>query len=318
MKIIFPFLLTCLAFQTILAQEGAKSEGPKWQGKFEQLGQILPTPNEYRTGSGSPGPDYWQQRADYVISAELNDETQSIQGSETITYTNHSPDVLKYLWLQVDQNINAQDNNTKKVTTNSMKDSLTSKEMAVNLALFDFDGGYKINAIKETGSGQSLNYFVNQTMLRLDMPKPLAPGQKFSFQVDWYYKINDRMHGATPNDSRSGYEYFPEDGNYSYAIAQWFPRMCVYDDVVGWQNKQFLGRGEFTLPFGDYKVSLTVPADHIVAGTGMIKNAKDVLTPDQLARYEKAKSTFDRPVIICTQDEAIQREKNHSKEKKTG
>ncbi len=316
MKHIYFFLLTLLTFHFGFAQEPVKTESPKWQGKFEQLGQMLPTPNEYRTGSGAPGPKYWQQEADYVITAELNDETQSIQGSETITYTNNSPDILKYLWLQVDQNINARDNNTNKTTTNSVRDSVNIKELASELALYAFDGGYKIASIKDPLTGQSLNYFVNQTMMRIDLPKPLAGGQKFSFQVDWSYKINDRMHESTPNDGRSGYEYFPEDGNYLYAIAQWFPRMCVYDDAVGWQNKQFLGRGEFTLPFGNYKVRLTVPADHIVAGTGVLKNAKDVLTADQLARYEKANLSFDKPVIICTEEEAAQREKSRAKEKK--
>jgi hypothetical protein len=305
------FPLSHLAF----GQQETKTEAPKWQGKFEQLDQLLPTPNEYRTGSGSPGPKYWQQKADYVISAELNDESQSLSGSETITYTNNSPDVLKYLWLQVDQNINQKDDNSKKSAVNTVRDSISTKEMAVNLQLFDFDGGYKIKSIKDA-SGKALTYFVNQTMLRVDLPQNLASGQKFSFQVEWSFKINDRMNGASRNDSRSGYEYFPEDGNYLYAIAQWFPRMCVYDDVNGWQTKQFLGQGEFTLAFGDYKVKLTVPADHIVAGTGTLKNPASVLTQQQWARYEKAKVTFDKPLIICTQEEAIAREKSKSKDKK--
>jgi hypothetical protein len=301
--------------QLTFAQQATKTETPKWQGKFEQLDQLLPTPNEYRTGSGSPGPKYWQQRADYVITAELNDDTQSLSGAETITYSNNSPDVLKYLWLQVDQNINSKDNNTAKTATNSVRDSVATKELASNLLLYDFDGGYKIKSVKDA-TGKALNYFVNQTMLRIDLPQALGAGQKYTFQIEWSFKINDRMHGQTPNDSRSGYEYFPEDGNYLYAVAQWFPRMCVYDDVNGWQNKQFLGRGEFTLAFGDYKVKLTVPADHIVAGTGSLKNAGAVLTADQLARYEKAKITFDKPLIICTQEEATTREKSKSKEKK--
>jgi hypothetical protein len=305
-------LTVCLSW----AQEPAKTAPPKWQGKFEQLEQTLPTPNEYRTGSGAPGPKYWQQKADYVITAELNDETQSITGSETVTYTNNSPDVLKYLWLQVDQNINAKDNNTAKTATSSVRDSSSTKEVASSLSLYDFPGGYRIISIKDAATGQPINYFVNQTMMRIDLPKSLASGQKFVFQLEWSFNINDRMHGATPNDGRSGYEYFPEDGNYLYAVAQWFPRMCVYDDVVGWQNKQFLGRGEFTLPFGDYKVKLTVPADLIVAATGSLKNAKDVLTAEQLARYEKAKTSYDKPVIICTQEEAVVREKTHVKQKK--
>lgn len=314
MKYIFSFLFMA-AVATMSAQE-IKKESPKWQGKFEQLDQLLPTPNEYRSSSGAPGPKYWQQRADYVINAELNDENQSITGSETITYFNNSPDALKYLWLQLDQNINEKGNNTLKTATNSVRDSVATKTIATNLGLYDFDGGFKIKSIKDA-SGKALAYIINQTMMRVDLLTPLAAGQKISFSVDWSFNINDRVKGATPNDGRSGMEFFPEDGNYLYIIAQWFPRMCVYDDVVGWQNKQFLGQGEFTLSFGNYEVNLTVPADHIMAGTGMVENLKEVLTAEQYARFEKAKTSYDKPVIICTQAEAIAREKTKSKEKKT-
>jgi hypothetical protein len=314
MKYIFSFLFMA-AVATMSAQE-IKKESPKWQGKFEQLDQLLPTPNEYRSSSGAPGPKYWQQRADYVINAELNDENQSITGSETITYFNNSPDALKYLWLQLDQNINEKGNNTLKTATNSVRDSVATKTIATNLGLYDFDGGFKIKSIKDA-SGKALAYTINQTMMRVDLLTPLAAGQKISFSVDWSFNINDRVKGATPNDGRSGMEFFPEDGNYLYIIAQWFPRMCVYDDVVGWQNKQFLGQGEFTLSFGNYEVNLTVPADHIMAGTGMVENLKEVLTAEQYARFEKAKTSYDKPVIICTQAEAIAREKTKSKEKKT-
>ncbi len=314
MKKIF-LLLGILSGVVLFAQE-VKTDAPKWQGKFEQLDQLLPTPNEYRTGSGAPGPKYWQQRADYVINAELHDDTQSITGSETVTYFNNSPDALKYLWLQLDQNINAKDNNTLKTETMSVKDSVSTKSMASDLGLYDFDGGFKIKSLKDL-TGKNLAYTINQTMMRVDLPQSLAAGQKYSFSVEWSFNINDRMHNATPNDGRSGMEYFPEDGNYSYIIAQWFPRMCVYDDVVGWQNKQFLGQGEFTLAFGNYEVNLTVPSDHIVAATGMVQNPKEVLTVDQQARFEKAKTTFDKPVIIATQEEAIVREKIKSKDKKT-
>ena len=314
MKYIFSFLFMA-AVATMSAQE-IKKESPKWQGKFEQLDQLLPTPNEYRSSSGAPGPKYWQQRADYVINAELNDENQSITGSETITYFNNSPDALKYLWLQLDQNINEKGNNTLKTATNSVRDSVATKTIATNLGLYEFDGGFKIKSIKDV-SGKALAYTINQTMMRVDLLTPLAAGQKISFSVDWSFNINDRVKGATPNDGRSGMEFFPEDGNYLYIIAQWFPRMCVYDDVVGWQNKQFLGQGEFTLSFGNYEVNLTVPADHIMAGTGMVENLKEVLTAEQYARFEKAKTSYDKPVIICTQAEAIAREKTKSKEKKT-
>ncbi len=298
---------------SLFAQE--TSSQPTWKGKFEQLDQLLPTPNEYRTGSGAPGPKYWQQRADYVINAELHDDSQSITGSEVITYFNNSPDPLKYLWLQLDQNINRKDNNTLKTKTLSIKDSTSTKTMASDLALFDFDGGYKIKSVKDA-SGNNLPYTINQTMMRVDLPQTLAAGQKLNFSIEWAFNINDRMLNMTPNDGRSGMEYFPEDGNYSYIIAQWFPRMCVYDDVVGWQNKQFLGQGEFTLTFGNYEVNLTVPADHIVAATGMVQNPKEVLTAEQIQRFEKAKTTFDKPVIIVSQAEAIVKEKTKSKEKK--
>ena len=310
------FLLIGILSGVVLFAQEVKTDAPKWQGKFEQLDQLLPTPNEYRTGSGAPGPKYWQQRADYVVNAELHDDTQSITGSETVTYFNNSPDALKYLWLQLDQNINAKDNNTLKTETMSVRDSVSTKSMASDLGLYDFDGGFKIKSVKDM-TGKSLAYTISQTMMRVDLPQPLAAGQKYSFSVEWSFNINDRMHNATPNDGRSGMEYFPEDGNYSYIIAQWFPRMCVYDDVVGWQNKQFLGQGEFTLAFGNYEVNLTVPSDHIVAATGMIQNPKEVLTADQQARFEKAKTTFDKPVIIATQEEAIVREKTKSKDKKT-
>ncbi len=305
-----------LLFLLLVLSVTAYAQSPKWQGKFEQLDQLLPTPNEYRSGSGAPGPRYWQQRADYVINAELNDVNQSITGSETITYFNNSPDALKYLWLQLDQNINDKESNTLKTTNNSVRDSIDAKAIASSLGLHDFDGGFKIKTVKDA-TGKALPYMINATMMRIDLPQALAPGQKLSFSVEWSFNINDRVKGLTPNDGRSGMEYFPKDGNYLYIIAQWFPRMCVYDDVVGWQNKQFLGQGEFTLTFGNYTVNLTVPADHIVAATGMVQNAKEVLTPEQFARFEKAKTSFDKPVIIATQQEAEQREKTKSAAKKT-
>lgn len=300
----------------LLLSAAAYAQNQGWQGKFEQLDQLLPTPNEYRSGSGAPGPRYWQQRADYVINAELNDANQSITGSETITYFNNSPDALKYLWLQLDQNINAKESNTLKTTTSTVRDSIDTKAIASSLVLHDFDGGFKIKAVKDA-TGKTLPYVINATMMRIDLAQPLAPGQKISFSVDWSFNINDRVKGYTTNDGRSGMEYFPKDGNYLYIIAQWFPRMCVYDDVVGWQNKQFLGQGEFTLTFGNYTVNLTVPADHIVAATGMVQNIKEVLTPEQYTRFEKAKTSFDKPVIIATQQEAEQREKTKSTAKKT-
>lgn len=282
----------------------------QWQGKFEQLEQILPTPNEYRSGSGSPGPRYWQQKADYVINVELNDEKQSISGTETITYHNNSPDELKYLWLQLDQNIYAKENTLQNTGTDAVVDSAAAKTFATKVS--DFVAGFDIKSVKET-SGKALSHFINNTMMRVTLPQPLKAGDKFSFQIEWAFNIVDR----NVFRSRSGMEFFPEDGNYVYTIAQFFPRMCVYDDYNGWQNKQFLGTGEFALPFGDYKVRITVPSDHIVAASGVLQNSREVLSKTELDRFEKAKTSYNKPVIIVTEKEAVQKEKSRSREKRT-
>ena len=300
-RILLLLLLTC-AFPALSQTQ--------WQGKFEQLDHLLPTPNQYRSGSGAPGPNYWQQQADYNISVELNDDNQSIVGSETITYYNNSPDELKYLWLQLDQNIIAEENSLKKTDTDKVVDSAAAKSYAEEVS--DFEGGYNIKSVTET-SGKSLPFFINNTMMRVSLPQPLKSGEKFSFNVSWSYNIVDR----NVFRQRSGLEYFPEDGNYVYTIAQFFPRMCVYDDYNGWQNKQFLGTGEFTLPFGDYKVRITVPADHLVAASGVLQNPGQVLSKTEIERFEKARTSFDKPVIIVTEKEAIQKEKTKSKQKKT-
>ncbi len=293
----------------ILTQKGFSQQ--QWQGKFEQMGQMLPTPNEYRTGSGAPGAKYWQQQADYVINVELNDDTQQITGKETITYYNNAPESLTFLWLQLDQNILAEDNLTQKTKTNKVEDGASAKDVADKFALHKPAGGYTITSVKN--NDKALPYLINQTMMRVDLPQPLASGQQFTFSIEWSFKIGDRM----LDRQRSGMEYFIEDGNYIYTIAQFFPRMCVYDDVEGWQNKQYLGRGEFALSFGNYKVRITVPADHLIAATGTLMNAKDVLSKGELERFEKAKTTFDNPVIIVSEEQAIAKEKSRSKEKKT-
>ncbi len=285
----------------------AQEDDQPWKQKFEQLGTTLPTPNSYRTGSGAPGKNYWQQKADYVINVTLNDEKQQIKGSETITYTNNSPDQLSYLWIQLDQNVRESETNTLKASPNSITDSIAAKSIARSLNTYDYDGGFKIESVKGS-DGKSLKTTVNKTMMRVDLPEAIKTGDTFTFSIDWWYNINDRMtHGG-----RGGYEYFPENDNYLYTIAQWFPRMAVYDDVNGWQNKQFLGSGEFALPFGDYDVNITVPSDHIIGSTGTLLNPKQVLTKDQLAKFEKAKTSFDKPVIIASQAEAEVREKTKS------
>ncbi len=285
--------------------------------KFRQLGQELPTPNVYRTASGAPGHEYYQQRADYDMSITLDDETQRIYGEETITYTNNSPDELRYLWVQLDQNMRAQHSMTQQIQTGGIFNERggtpqTAFNQLKNSQFYDFDGGFKL-AYVQTVSGANLPYTVNNTMMRVDLPTPLRQGQKFSFKIKWWFNINDRMDIG----GRSGYEYFEGEDNYLYTIAQFFPRMAVYNDVEGWQNKQFLGQGEFTLPFGDYKVNITVPSDHIVASTGELTNASRILTSKQRARLAKAEKSFDDPVIIVTQEEAEAAEKNKATSTKT-
>lgn len=272
--------------------------------KFKQLGEELPTPNVYRTASGAPGHQYFQQQADYDMEITLDDETQRIYGKETITYTNNSPDELRYLWVQLDQNMRAKNSTTQEINTDGIfsqrgNTAQTAFNQLKKNQFYDFDGGFKIDYVQSTG-GTNLRYTVNNTMMRVDLPTPLGKGQKFSFNIKWWFNVNDRMDIG----GRSGYEYFEEEDNYLYTIAQFFPRMAVYDDIVGWQNKQFLGQGEFTLPFGDYKVSITVPSDHVVASTGELTNESRVLTSSQRARLAKAKKSYQDPVIIVTQAEA--------------
>ncbi len=278
--------------------------------KFEQLGTMLPTPNAYRSANGAPGPDYWQQKADYTIDVEINDDNQTLHGYEVITYTNNSPDDLNYLWLQLDQNVRNVNSDT--YSTSTSKISSDNSEWKIKSIIgHHYDLGYKILEVKDL-EGNDLPYTINKTMMRVDIPVTMKKGDKYSFAVRWYYNINDRKKVG----GRSGMEYFAEDGNYLYTIAQFFPRMAVYDDVNGWQNKQFLGRGEFTLPFGDYKVKITVPSDHIVGATGVLQNPKKVLTREQIALFDKAK-TATKPVIIVSQKEVIEKEKKHAKSKKT-
>jgi len=284
----------------------------QWSGKFEQLGEMLPTPNGYRTGSGAPGPDYWQQRADYEMACEVNDDNQTLTGSGRITYYNNAPEALSYLWLQLDQNINAPGSMTAASMPGSIRDSIPAKSLGQMTASLPFKGGYKIDHVKDA-AGNPMKYVINYTMMRIDLPKPLKKGEQVTFQLAWSYNINDRMLVG----GRSGMEYFPDDGNYVYTIAQWFPRMCVFDDYEGWQNKQFLGGGEFALTFGDYKVRITVPSDHVVGATGWLVNQKEALSASQQEAFERARTSFDKPVIIVTEAEAREKEKQRAKTKKT-
>ena len=281
------------------------------ENPFKQLGQDLPTPNSYRTASGSPGHEYWQQQADYKMDLEIDDDKMRLYGEETITYTNNSPDVLSYLWLQLDQNMRAKDSDTYKVRSSSISERGSSLRQLSSLES-DFDGGFKVEHVKDA-NGADLKYTINKTMMRVNPTTKLATGDSYTFTIKWWYNINN----TNVMGGRSGYEPFEEDGNNVYCIAQFFPRMCVYDDINGWQNKQFLGRGEFALVFGDYDVSITVPSDHLVASTGLLQNEDDVLTSEQKKRLDKAKKETINPVMIATYDEAEKRIKKKAKDKKT-
>ncbi len=291
---------------------GATAQTPAQHAntRFEQLGPALPTPNTYRTASGAPGKDYYQNRADYDIKVELNDQKQHITASETITYHNVSPDALPFLWLQLDQNLftpGATGNTTRTGSVNPERASLS--QLNAGAALEGKDYGYKITAVRDA-AGKPLRHTINQTMMRINLPQPLLSGKSVTFVIDWNFNIVD----ANATRSRSGYEFFPKDGNYIYEMAQWFPRLCPYNDVNGWQNKQFLGQGEFALIFGNYKVAITAPADHIVGATGELQNPNQVMTSTQLSRWNSAKGKGDKPgenpVVIVTQAEAQAAEKN--------
>ena len=307
------FLVTLFFFTTSFSASAQSVEQTKgaFKDKFRQLEEILPTPNAYRTASGAPGHKYWQQQADYKIKASLDDETQTVTASETITYTNNSPDTLKYLWLQLDQSLYSgeSDGFLSRQKKYSKKTSLQSLHAVDKLA--SSKHGHNITRVADN-SGKALPYTINKTMLRIDLPKPLKSGSKYTFQVDWNYAVIE----VKAIGSRGGYEYFEKDDNNLYVIAQWFPRMAAYTDNMGWQHKQFLGNGEFTLEFGNYEFELTVPADHIVSATGELQNAKSVLTPTQIARFEKAK-TAAKPVFIVTPEEALENEKSRATGTKT-
>jgi sRNA-binding protein len=280
------------------------------QNAFRQLNQDLPTPNSYRTASGAPGHEYWQQKADYKMEIRLDDDNQRIYGNETITYHNNSKDQLNYLWLQLDQNVRAKDSDSYKIRQSNLNERTSTRQLS-RLSP-EFEGGFNIDHVRGA-NGDDMTYVINKTMMRINLPTPLMPGQNVEFSIKYWYNINDRMKIG----GRSGFEYFEEDDNYLYTIAQFFPRMCVYNEVDGWQNKQFLGRGEFTLSFGDYEVDLIVPADHLVSATGELQNPEEVLSKKQIKRYEQAKNAFEQPVMIVTQDEAQKNEKSRSKETKT-
>lgn len=312
MRAYFLILFLCGA-SNLLAQT-------TWEDKFRQLDELLPTANTYRTASGAPGHQYWQQRADYRIRVTLDEQLHRITGSGQITYYNNAPDTLPYLWLQLDQNLARADSDhqtTKTVTNKSdwSKPSASEDSVQFNFlrslnARTQFEAGFVIKSI--SSGGKALPFTINKTMMRVDLNAPLKPGEQIRIDLEWAYNINEmKIIGG-----RAGYEVFPEDKNAIYEMAQWYPRMAAYYDQQGWQNKQYLGTGEFALEFGDFDVQMTVPADHIVAATGELQNASSVLTPEQQRRLKTARSS-DEPVLIVSQAEAQAKEALRSKETQT-
>ena len=307
MKQLVQSTIVCL---TVVFSGAAIAKGAPFDDKFRQLDELLPTPNTYRTASGAPGHQYWQQEVDYEINITLDDATQRLMGSETLDYTNNSPDTLRYIWIQLDQN-RMKRGADYKLANVAPKKKVTYKGLRNIIETDTFDGGYEITKVADSNN-KPLKHVINGTMMRIDLPKPLKPGKTVELNIDWNYQLHEQK----VLGGRSGWEYFKKDDNYLYELAQWFPRAAAYYDVMGWQNKQFLGNGEFTLEFGDYDVKITVPADHVVAATGVLQNPKQVLTKAQRERLEQAE-TAKKPVLVITPEEALANEKSRSDKTKT-
>ncbi|MEN8797902.1 MAG: M1 family metallopeptidase [Flavobacteriaceae bacterium] len=308
-------LLILFSTSSVMAQQETESErapGHNNQSKFRQMYQEFATPNTYRSASGAPGPQYYQQQADYKMDIELDDVNARIYGQETITYHNNSPDDLEYLWIQLDQNRRSKDSKSPLRNGNSLSLAYQAGQFSGEFMKQPFEGGFNIEYVQDA-MGNPMPYTINQTMMRIDLPRTLKSGSQISFGIKWWYNIPDH----TIKRARSGYEYFQEDGNRAYVIAQFFPRMAVYSDVEGWQNHQFWGSGEFALPFGDYEVNITVPDDHVLDATGLLTNRKEVFSKEMLKRFERAKKSYDTPVMIVTQEEAEMAEKSFSEKKQT-
>jgi len=304
------FFVVTAGFSQEKKEESKVQQGHTDQNKFRQLKDVLATPNDQHTASGAPGHQYTQQKVDYVMDIRLDESENKIYGNEKITYHNNSKDQLEYLWVQLDQNMRADDSKTPLAKSTGAVPFITPENFKNDYMKASKGFGFNIESV--TSNGAQLSHFINRTMMRINLPKPLASGDSFNFSIRWNYKIND----INKDGGRSGLESFP-DGNNNYTIAQFFPRLAVYNNVEGWQNMQFWGRSEWALEFGDYEVNLTVPADHIVDATGVLQNEKEVLSKEQRKRWETARKSFDNPVMIVTQAEAEITEKGRATKTKT-
>ncbi|MCH2161873.1 MAG: M1 family metallopeptidase [Phycisphaerales bacterium] len=276
-------------------------DAPKWEAPdaFRQLDEILPTPTDVRLASGAPGPGYWQQKVDYDIKVRLDAEAHRLDGSERITYRNNSPHTLTYLWMQIDQNRFRQDSIGRQAgSTPDLREDQSIRWLRQQMEQQEFEGGAEISRVESAG-GAPIAHTIIGTMMRIDLPKPLKPGDSITYDVDW----NAPIIPSTTMRARSGYEWFVDDNNAIYEIAQWFPRLCAYTDDDGWQNKQFTGRSEFALEFGDYDLAINVPRTFVVASSGVLQNDREVLTAEQRKRL-KAAETAERPMFVITPEEA--------------
>ena len=325
------FLCFLLVFISLHAHgEALRQTKGEFEDKFRQLDVDLPTANDYRTAGGEPGHEYWQQQVNYDIDVVLDEANRRLSAKQTVEYINNSPDTLRFLWLQLDQNKFRKDSMAELTTAFAgvgrrgpqTKDAegdappqLSIDELRRQQFMADHDLGYEISAVTD-GVGNDLDYTVVGTLMRIDLARPLRSGQQTEVMIDFAFNIVEE----DAVWARSGYEHFPDDeregGNDIFLIAQWFPRLAAYTDYEGWTNKEFLGRGEFTLEFGDYTVDITVPADHIVASTGVLQNPKDVLSGTQRQRLDEAR-TAERPVFIVTAEEALENEKAGSEQTAT-
>ena len=300
----------CMGLLLCVISAFPQAPGRDDHNQFRQLYGRIPAPNAYRTASGAPGPLYWQQKADYTIAVELDEAARRINGEETITYFNRSPQDLAYLWLQLDQNVRARESLSDRSATGELSDTVSFR--LLERMHSDYDGGFKTISVKDA-QGRNLPHTIVDTMMRVDLPQPLQSGSSYSFEITYWYNINDQ----SKEGGRSGLHYYEKDDNAVFAIAQFFPRMAVYDDAWGWRHKQFIGSGEFALPFGDYQVSITVPADHIVGATGILQNPDEVLTSRMKERLSRAAEDTENTVLIVTEEEAVSNEGSKADTQKT-
>jgi hypothetical protein len=303
MKFQLCFALLLLVFSARIAAQETNNHGHA----FEQLGAMLPNGNNYRSMDGSPGPDYWQQRCDYRIECSLNPEKHELSGKESVKYYNNSPQNLRYLWLQLDENEHAATNDLHHAHPHNIKETMNERAMRMLQAWTEFtDYGHRIQSVKDA-KGAPLRYFIDNTVMRIELPQALAPGQQFEFSIEWSYVLIDRINNIT--FGRGGYEYFPKDNNYLFTITQWYPRLCVFSDFEGWQSDQFTGTGEFALNFGNFDVKISLPDDYVVGATGVCQNYAKTLSAAELKRWNLAQQST-KPIDIITLDEALANEKN--------